>query len=217
MKLSILILTHNRPLLFERCINSVLNNLPNYDIEILVNNDSNDITEIHNDKVNIYYYYEKNKKLTDTYKFLYEKSKGEYIFYLQDDDYIKSNFFKFLNFNYDINFLNYLSKDILTYKRNLASYYKRFFNKFKSLSKINNLSEFLNIYEPRDFQFSQIVFKKNGIKYWPTEDNIFNDYKIFKSLELETIFYISKPLWVQTTDGKDNISFRIFNKDKRFE
>jgi len=217
MKLSILILTHNRPLLFERCINSVLNNLPNYDIEILVNNDSNDITEIHNDKVNIYYYYEKNKKLTDTYKFLYEKSKGEYIFYLEDDDYIKSNFFKFLNFNYDINFLNYLSKDILTYKRNLASYYKRFFNKFKSLSKINNLSEFLNIYEPRDFQFSQIVFKKNGIKYWPTEDNIFNDYKIFKSLELETIFYISKPLWVQTTDGKDNISFRIFNKDKRFE
>ena len=212
-----LILTHNRPLLFERCINSVLNNLPNYDIEILVNNDSNDITEIYNDKVNIYYYYEKNKKLTDTYKFLYEKSKGEYIFYLEDDDYIKSNFFKFLNFNYDINFLNYLSKDILTYKRNLASYYKRFFNKFKSLSKINNLSEFLNIYEPRDFQFSQIVFKKNGIKYWPTEDNIFNDYKIFKSLELETIFYISKPLWVQTTDGKDNISFRIFNKDKRFE
>ena len=155
--------------------------------------------------------------MTDTYKFLYEKSKGEYIFYLEDDDYIKSNFFKFLNFNYDINFLNYLSKDILTYKRNLASYYKRFFNKFKSLSKINNLSEFLNIYEPRDFQFSQIVFKKNGIKYWPTEDNIFNDYKIFKSLELETIFYISKPLWVQTTDGKDNISFRIFNKDKRFE
>ena len=179
MKLSILILTHNRPLLFERCINSVLNNLPNYDIEILVNNDSNDITEIYNDKVNIYYYYEKNKKLTDTYKFLYEKSKGEYIFYLEDDDYIKSNFFKFLNFNYDINFLNYLSKDILTYKRNLASYYKRFFNKFKSLSKINNLSEFLNIYEPRDFQFSQIVFKKNGIKYWPTEDNIFNDYKFF--------------------------------------
>ena len=217
MKLSILILTHNRPLLFERCINSVLNNLPNYDIEILVNNDSNDITEIYNDKVNIFYYYEKNKKLTDTYKFLYEQSKGEYIFYLEDDDYLKSNFFKFLNFNYDVNFLNYLSKDILTYKKNLTSYYKRFFTKFKSLNKINNLSEFLNIYEPRDFQFSQIVFKKNGIKYWPTEDNIFNDYKIFKSLELETIFYISKPLWVQTTDGKDNISFKIFNKDKRFE
>jgi glycosyltransferase involved in cell wall biosynthesis len=216
MKLSILILTHNRPLLFKRCITSVLNNLPNYDIEILVNNDSNDITEIYNDKVNISYYYENNKKLTDTYKFLYEQSKGEYIFYLEDDDYIKSNFFKYLNFNYDVNFLNYLSKDIITNKKNLLSYYKRFFTKFKSLSKINNLTDFLNKFEPTDFQFSQIVFKKNGIKYWPTEDNIFNDYKIFKSLELETIFYISKPLWVQTTDGEDNISFDTYNKDKRF-
>ena len=216
MKLSILILTHNRPLLFKRCITSVLKNLPNYDIEILVNNDSNDITEIYSNKVNISYYYKKNKKLTDTYKFLYDKSNGEYIFYLEDDDYVKPYFFKFLNFNYDINFLNYISKDILTYKTDLISYTKRFFTKFKSLSKINNLSEFLNIYEPRDFQFSQIVFKKNGIKYWPTEDNIFNDYKIFKSLELETIFYISKPLWVQTTDGKDNISFNSYNKDNRF-
>ena len=52
-KLSILILTHNRPLLFERCINSVLRNLPNYEIEILVNNDTNDIKEIYSDKVSI--------------------------------------------------------------------------------------------------------------------------------------------------------------------
>jgi glycosyltransferase involved in cell wall biosynthesis len=57
MKLSILILTHNRPILFKRCINSVLNNLPNFDIEILVNNDSKDITEIYHDNVNIFYYY----------------------------------------------------------------------------------------------------------------------------------------------------------------
>ena len=61
------------------------------------------------------------------------------------------------------------------------------------------------------------AIKKNGIKYWPTEDNIFNDYKIFKSLELETIIYISKPLWVQTTDGGDNISFKTLNKDIRFK
>ena len=217
MKLSILILTHNRPLLFKRCIYSVLNNLPNYNIEILVNNDSNDITEVYSDKININYFYKKNKKLTDTYKFLYDKSKGEYIFYLEDDDYIKSDFFKFLNFNYDINFLNYLSKDILSSKKNLLSYYKRFFIKFKPLSKITNLSKFIDKFEPVDFQLSQIVFKKNGIKYWPTEDNIFNDYKIFKSLELETIIYISKPLWVQTTDGKDNISFKTLNKDIRFK
>ena len=216
MKLSILILTHNRPNLFKRCINSILKNLPNYDIEILVNNDSRDIKEIYDNNIKISYYYKKRKKLTDIYKFLYEQSTGEYIFYLEDDDYIKSNFFKSLNFNYDINFLNYLSKDIISNKKNIKTFYNRFFKKCKPLYKIHNLENFLSIFEPVDFQFSQIVFKKKGIKYWPTEDNIFNDYKIFKSLELETIFYISKPLWVQTTDGKDNISFDIYNKDKRF-
>ncbi len=217
MKLSILILTHNRPHLFKRCINSVLKNLPNYDIEILVNNDSKDIKEIYDKNIKILYYYKKRKKLTDIYKFLYEQSTGEYIFYLEDDDYIKSNFFKSLNFNYDVNFLNYLSKDIISNKKNIKTFYNRFFKKCKSLHKIHNLKDFLSIFEPVDFQFSQIVFKKNGIKYWPTEDNIFNDYKIFKSLELETIIYISKPLWVQTTDGKDNISFKIYNKDNRFK
>ena len=104
----------------------------------------------------------------------------------------------------------------MTYKPDLISYTKRFFTKFKFLSKINNFSDFLNKFQPNDFQFSQIVFKKKGLKYWPEEDNIFNDYKIFKSLELETIFYITKPLWVQTTDGKDNISFDAYNKDRRF-
>ena len=217
MKISILILTHNRPLLFKRCINSILDNLPEYDIEILVNNDSKDIIEIYNEKINISYYYKKHKKLTDTYKFLYNNSKGEYIFFLEDDDYLKSDFFKFINFNYDINFLNYLSKDIISNKKNLLTYYKRFFKKYKPFNKINNLKDFLSKFEPVDFQLSQIVFKRNGIKYWPTEDNIFNDYKIFKSLELETINYISKPLWVQTTDGGDNISFKTLNKDIRFK
>lgn len=216
MKLSILILTHNRPLLFERCINSVLKNLPNYDIEILVNNDSNDISEVYSDEVNISYYYKKAEKLTDIYKFLFDKSNGEYIFYLEDDDYIKSIFFDYLDFNYDVNFLNYISKDILMGKKNITSYYNRFFKQHKPLSKINNLTDFLDKYNAKDFQFSQIVFRKKGIKYWPKEDNILNDYIIFKSLELETILYISKPLWVQTTDGKDNISFKNFNNDKRF-
>ena len=43
MKLSILIPTHNRPKLFSRALHSVLNILPKYEIQIIVNNDSNDI------------------------------------------------------------------------------------------------------------------------------------------------------------------------------
>lgn len=42
MKLSILILTHKRPELFQRCLESALHMLPE-NVEIIVNNDSNDI------------------------------------------------------------------------------------------------------------------------------------------------------------------------------
>lgn len=217
MKLSILILTHNRPKLFKRCIKSVLANIPDFPVEIIVNNDSNDITEIYSDVVTVSYHYKKHKMLTDTYKFLYNKSQGDFIFYLEDDDYIKPDFFKFLDFNYDINFINYISEDVLSKAKNKELYYKRFFTKNKHLKNNNDLKMFIQQYNPTDFQFSQIVFKKEGIKYWPTEDNIHNDYKIFRSLDLDTIMYISKPLWVQTTDGKDNISFEQFNIDARFK
>jgi len=217
MKLSILILTHNRPLLFERCIKSVLDNLPQYDIEIIVNNDSNDITEVYKNNVSISYFYKKHKKLTDTYKFLFNKSCGDYVFFLEDDDYIKSNFFKFLDYNYDVNFLNYISKDIITNKQNIKVYYERFFKKFRNYKNINILSEFLKKYDHTDFQLSQIVFKRNGIKYWPKDDDINNDYKIFSSLQLKSILYICKPVWIQTTDGLDNISFDNYNTDLRFK
>ena len=51
MKLSVLIPTHKRPKLFIRCLNSVLNTLDELDFEVIVNNDSNDITEIEDIRV----------------------------------------------------------------------------------------------------------------------------------------------------------------------
>ena len=45
MRLSILILSHNRPYLFRRCLESVLKQLQD-DIEVIVNNDTQDIEEI---------------------------------------------------------------------------------------------------------------------------------------------------------------------------
>ena len=55
-KLSILILTHNRPDLFQRCLHSVLSQLDDRtDVEIIVNNDSNDIREINDSRVTYYY------------------------------------------------------------------------------------------------------------------------------------------------------------------
>ena len=93
MKLSILILTHKRPKLFKRCIESVLTNCDDYNIEIIVNNDSNDIEEIYNENIKIKYFYCKDT-LKNIYLKLINLSKYEKVFFLEDDDYITSNFFK---------------------------------------------------------------------------------------------------------------------------
>ena len=214
-KLSILILTHNRPLLFKRCINSVLRNLPNYEIEILVNNDTNDIKEIYSDKVSIKYFYKIYNDISKIYSFLFKKSKGEFIYYLEDDDYIKNNFFKEIDFNFDINFFNYCSNSILK-NYNSKYFINRFLLKNKKFKNVNNLDNFISIYDNRDFQLSQIIFKKNKLKKIPKGNNIDNDYKLFKSLSPASIKYNNKTLYVQTTDGNDNISFKEYNKDERF-
>lgn len=188
--LSILILTHNRPELFNRCIQSVLENLPTYPIEILVNNDSKDIKEVDGAT----YFYEKHSDLSNTYKFLFDKASNEFIYFLEDDDYILPNFFNSLDFGYDINFLNYRHENI----NNTISRRKREFKEDKE-----------------DFQLGQIVFRKALVRKFPSGNNINNDWILYKSL-IGTIKFIPEILWVQTIDGGDNISFSNLNKDNRF-
>ena len=101
--LSILILTHNRPKLFERSLNSILSYLTPK-IEVIVNNDSSDIKEIENTNVN--YYYEKFNNISSVYEFLFLKSKGKYIYFLEDDDYLRKQFFE-QSFDADIIAGNY--------------------------------------------------------------------------------------------------------------
>jgi len=188
--ISILILTHNRPKLFERTIKSVLDNLPDYLVEILVNNDSKDIKEIEGAT----YFYEKHEDLSKTYKFLLDKATQEYVYFLEDDDYLLPNFFDNLDFNYDINFINYKHENI---QEAITRHYREF------------------EIEEEDFQLGQIVFKKSLINKFPTGNIVTNDWTLFKSLK-GSIKLIPEVLWVQTTDGKDNISFPELNVDSRY-
>jgi glycosyltransferase involved in cell wall biosynthesis len=216
IKLSILILTHNRPQLFTRCIRSILDQCTDISYEILVNNDSSDIVEVYDNKVNIKYYYQKHYDISKIYKFLYEKSCGEYIYFLEDDDYLDANFFSLLDFNYDINFLNYIQKSyILEY--GIVGMFKRFIKPHVHLLDVHNTQEFLSRYDDTDFQLGQILFKRNLIKVFPSGNNINNDYILFSSLTPSTIKYIQQPTWIQTFDGLDNISFEEFNSDERFK
>ena len=194
--LSILILTHNRPKLFKRCLNSVLNNLPKY-VEIIVNNDSNDIIEI--DHLQVTYHYYKSNNLSNVYKFLLDKSNNDMIMYLEDDDYLVKTFWK--------NFTRYFRKDIDLYYMNyipVANSDLKIGKEFK-IEKENNL-----------FQLSQIIFNKNNVSSFPDDNNIYNDWKLFQQVKTNKIQLIKVPMFVQTTDGHDNISFKEFNNDKRF-
>jgi|APSaa5957512493_1039668.scaffolds.fasta_scaffold24157_2 glycosyltransferase involved in cell wall biosynthesis len=217
MKLSILILTHNRPGLFIRAINSVLSILPEYDIEILVNNDTKDIEEVYHNNVCIKYYYEQKQDLSDIYKLLYDNATGEFIYFLEDDDYLKSNFFIGLDFKYDINYLEYMSEPLIQDIGPMCQF-KRLTAANRHLLNTTQLSCFLDKYDDRDFQLGQIIFKKKLISIFPTGNYICNDIELFKGLAgLDiTIKYLLGQRWVQTTDGGDNISFNNLNKDDRF-
>jgi len=196
MKLSILILTHNRPELFKRCLNSVINIYPNIQVEILVNNDSCDITEIYNDKVQYFYY--KDKDISNIYKFLFDKAKGEFIYFLEDDDYILPNFFNDLDLSYDLNYLNYRSYNIK-----------------ETISRYNNCKiEVQN----KDFQLGQILFKKNIVQNFPKGNAIDNDWNLLQDILKNTnkVIVVHSFMYQQTIDGNDNISFSHINKDKRW-
>jgi len=192
MKLSILILTHNRPELFKRCFKSAMND---YNFEILVNNDNQDIEEIQGGK----YFYEKSDNLADLYKFLFNKAKGEYVIFLEDDDYFTDDFFHLLDFEYDVNYFNYMSYDI-------RKTVKRAQQKFEIESKNIN------------FQLSQIMFKKSLVSEFPTNNDLDNDWNLFQHIKTKTnsIKIVKDYAFIQTTDGKDNISFEKYNKDRRW-
>lgn len=192
--ISVLILTHNRPELFKRCLLSVLKIVPT-NVEILVNNDSNDIDEISHPQVKYSYY--QNNDLSQVYKYLFDKAIGEYIYFLEDDDYMNKLFFEKIDRQYDINYFYFISSDIKdTYKM---------LNNFELPSE-NTL-----------FQLSQILFKKSLVKTFPEGNYLDNDWKLFQHIKNDSIKLIKYPAFTQTSDAKDNISFEEYNIDERFK
>ena len=65
--ISVLIPTHNRPALFERAIRSVFNTTTSLKLEIIVNNDTRDISEIYSN-IPVKYMYTQHEDLSIIYK-----------------------------------------------------------------------------------------------------------------------------------------------------
>lgn len=205
MQISILILTHKRPKLFERCIHSVLKNKPK-DAEILVNNDTKDIIEI----PGATYFYENNYDLSVIYNMLINKAKGKYIFFLEDDDYVVPNFWELVYSSMcdKTLFFNYIPHN------GMLEYFKRFKNKIKNTTYSKDY--FFKICSEEHFQLSQIIFRKEDVTTLMKGNFLDNDFKFFKKINND-ILYNEKPIFIQTIDAKDNISFLKYNTDLRFE
>ncbi len=100
MKLSFIIPVYNREKTIQRALDSIIKQLNN-DIEIVIVNDgSTDGTEqiinryIEKYGNNISYYNKQNEGVAATRNFGINKAKGEYVMFVDSDDYIEENFIK---------------------------------------------------------------------------------------------------------------------------
>lgn len=209
MKISILIPTHNRPQLFERCINSVItaHRHWNVDLEILVNNDTRDICELYSGYTK--YEYNKSDNLSDIYRGLFNRVTKEYVYFLEDDDVMSKEFFYELSrFNEDIYYFNYMP---YRWEESMVKF-------FDYTNRRCTKEEFLDGYDDHHFQFGQICFKKKclDINDFPDNNDLINDFRIFQKLK-GSFYTIPRFMYRQTTDGGDNISFHQLNKDERWK
>ena len=199
MKLSILIPTHNRPKLFTRCLESVLQQITP-DVEIIVNNDSQDISEINHPQVK--YFYNKFDSLCDVYKFLLRQAQGVYVYYLEDDDYLVGDFLE-QQLNADLVVGNYCPKyqtpDMLS-----------FMTMYSDATMTSD--EFIRNLNHEHLQLSQHIFKRKHILdfEFPGDSNVHNDVKLtlHAASKASSIKTNNKVFFFQTIDGGDNISFK---------
>lgn len=133
MKISIIVAIYNVEFYIEECVKSILNqNYKNFEL-ILVNDGSTDNSEkickqFTNDK-RVQYYYKKNGGLSDARNYGIKKSKGDYLMFVDGDDFLKDE--------YCLNKINTALKkhrcDILQYK--MAYFYQKK-NKIQELKNL---------------------------------------------------------------------------------
>ena len=107
--ISIIITAFNAEKTIEQCLNSILETkYDDYEI-ILINDGSKDKTEevvqlFASNKIK--YFYKENTGVADSRNFGISKASGEYIAFVDSDDYVASNYFdnveKYINNNIDI-------------------------------------------------------------------------------------------------------------------
>jgi glycosyltransferase involved in cell wall biosynthesis len=169
------------------------------DVEVLVNNDSCDIEEIAHPQVS--YFYHNSGTLCEIYQFLLKQSRGEFVYYLEDDDYLAPDFLQ-TSLDADLIVGNYCP----TYNpNNLLSYIGQYKN------ELHVPLNFLESLDTERLQLSQHIFKRDHIDDFEfrMDNNIHNDIRlvIHAAHRADMVRTTNKTFYFQTIDGGDNISF----------
>ncbi len=110
-KISVIVPMYNAEKTIERCINSILKQTISAFEIVLINDGSTDRTEdivrkLQNEKSNIKYFYKENSGVAQTRNYGIEKAQGDYIIFVDADDYIEPNLiekvFKYIENNIEM-------------------------------------------------------------------------------------------------------------------
>lgn len=227
MKFSIIIPVYNREKFIRKCLDSVLKQTyDNYEV-IIVNDGSTDNSEniikefTQNDK-RFKLYNKKNSGVADTRNFGVNKVTGDYILFLDSDDYYEVNLLKTLNKQID-------GEDIIKFKCQLVDdigIIKRYnLSTFENLTKLESLKklvtdEILDVFWL--YAFNTKFYKKNNFKCMEGclhEDFGLIPYILLKAKSYKAIDYIGYDYYkndVSITGSLENESKRIKDFTKQY-
>ena len=214
--ISIIITAYNAEKTIEKCLNSILDTQYNdYEI-ILVNDGSTDNTEkiielFASDKIK--YYKKANTGVADSRNFGIDKAKGDYITFVDSDDYVSSNYFegidKYINEGIDI----IKRKGIIVNKNNQEKIKGDTFDITTGEDAFNKLC-FTDIY--LDTLWSYIIKKSllidNNLYF--EKDRFHEDFGLLPLLILKANKIVSLDNYVYYYVQTDNSIMRENNIDK---
>ena len=202
--LTILIPTHNRPKELRNALISILAARIVVPFKVIINCDDESVPEeIVNDypSLDITFYKKKFRNWGEVYEFLIKQCETEYLYFLEDDDILKTNFDFLLPSTESTKWMDefdYYFGYYLSHEREGVSVVK-LKRWFSTLLKKNNMHKKLLTGVPEDlkhFQLGQLVIKKRCIKKIPINNDKYNDYYLFKD-NPGSIKYIDKVFYKQ--------------------
>lgn len=171
MKYSIIVPIYNVEKYLERCIESLLKqNFDDYEV-ILVNDGSSDgsnlICKKYLDNNKVRYYEKKNGGLGDARNYGIERAKGEYLIFIDSDDYVVANLLECIDqaiekYNGDVVIFNYM---LVNMQDELLYIEKQFLDPNKILSVKTNKELLLIGPSACNKVFKKQLFIENNIRF----------------------------------------------------